>query len=113
LGEADVHLSTIASLKPGLRVSRREARRIAAVKGDRRMATVIAKAVADRERPLPRDIVVPIDGLRVPITRRDSRVIVERARRRRGVHNARRPFVAGLLLDHLVARYRRATIRAY
>jgi DNA helicase IV len=113
LGEDDVHLSTIASLKPGLRVTRRDVPGGAAVKGDRRMATVIANAVSDREHPLPRDITVPIDGLRLPITRRDSRMIVERARRRHGLHNARRPFVAGLLLDHLVARYRRATVRAY
>jgi DNA helicase IV len=113
LGEDDVHLSTITGLKPGLRVTRREVPAVAAVKGDRRMAKVIANAVADRERPLPRDTVVSIDGLRLSITRRDSRAIVERTRRRRGLHNERRPFALGLLLDNLVGRYRRATIRAY
>jgi DNA helicase IV len=113
LGEGDVHLSTIPALKPGLRVAYRELPDIAVVKGDRRMATVIANAVSDRERALPRDIVVSVDGLRLLITRRDSGAIVERARRRRGLHNARRQFALGLLLDHLVARYRRATVRAY
>ncbi len=113
LGEDDVHLSTITALKPGLRATRRDRPEVSVVKGDRRMAKVIANAVGDRERVLPRDIAVPIDGLRLMITRRDSRAIVERARRRRGLHNERRPFVANLLLDHLVGRYRRATIRAY
>ena len=113
LGEDDVHLSTIPALKPALHATGRDSPSVATVKGDGRMAKVIANAVADRERALPRDIAVPIDGLRLLVTRRDSAAIVDRARRRRGVHNARRRFVFGLLLDHLVARYRRATVRAY
>ena len=113
LGEEDAQLSTIRALKPGLRVQRTDPPAVARVKGDVRMATVIARAVADRERGLPRDIVVAVDGLRIRITRRDTRGIVERARRRRGSHNARRPFVLGLLLDHLVGRYRRALVRTY
>lgn len=113
LGEDEAQLTTIRALKPGLRWDRTDAPAVARVKGDARMATVIARAVGDRERGLPRDIVVPIDGVRIRITRRDSRGVVERARRRHGSHNARRQFALGLLLDHLVGRYRRALVRAY
>jgi DNA helicase IV len=113
LGEDDVQLSTIRALKPALRVARTDPPDVAIVKGDARMAQVIAKAVDDRERAVPRDLDVAIDGLRLRITRRDTAAIVERARRRRGTHNARRPFVTGLLLDHLVGRYRRALVHAY
>ena len=39
--------------------------RVAELKGDARMARVIQRAVTDRERPLARDLIVLIDGLRV------------------------------------------------
>ncbi len=66
LGEQDVQLSTISGLKPRMRVVAADAPAVAALKGDARMAAVIRKAVADRERPLARDLFVLIDGLRVP-----------------------------------------------
>ena len=57
---------------------------VAALKGDRRMAGVIARAGRDRERPMPRDVVAMLDGHRLVMRRRDSARIVERARSRRG-----------------------------
>ncbi|MCZ7525333.1 MAG: AAA family ATPase [Acidimicrobiia bacterium] len=113
LGESDVVLSTLAGLKPGYRVRGAEPDAVAATKGDARMAKVIAKALADRERALPRDVSFVLDGHRLHLTRRESARIAERARRRRGTHNARRPLVARMVLDHLVAQYRRAIVRAY
>ena len=52
LGEQDVQLSTLAGLKPRLRVTASEEPAVARLKGDARMATLVG-AVADRERPLP------------------------------------------------------------
>ena len=49
LGEDDVQLTTPRGLKPQLRAGT-EPTAVAAVKGDARMATVIARALADRER---------------------------------------------------------------
>ena len=72
------------------------------------MAQVIAAAIGDRERPMPRDVVVPIDGYRLRLRRRDSARIVERTRARRGTHNERRPYIAGLVVDHFRREYRRA-----
>src|SRR5207247_7966034 len=82
-------------------------------KGDRRMARVIAAAIRDRERAMPRDIVVRLDGYRLRLRRHDTARIVERTRGRRGTHNERRPYIAGLLLDHLRREYRRAVVAAY
>lgn len=113
LGEQDVQLTTIAGLKPRLRLGTVEPAEVAALKGDVRMAAVIERAVADRERPLPRDLVVVLDGLRVRVTRADTARLVESARRRRGTHNERRPYVVRRFLDLLVARYRRALVRDY
>lgn len=113
LGEQDVQLTTVAGLKPGLRLGGDERSDIAEIKGDARMAKVIARAVADRERGLPRDIAVPIDGLAPRITRDVSARIAQSARRRRGTHNEKRPWVVRRLLDHLVQAYENAAVRGY
>src|SRR4051812_6241441 len=113
LGEDEVSLATPAALKPRLKVRATESPAAATVKGDARMAKVIATAIGDRERPMPRDVVVVLDGYVLRLGRRDSSRIVERAHGRRGSHNERRPYVAGLVLDHFRRDYRRALVRAY
>ncbi len=113
LGEQDVQLSTIAGLKPRLRLTGTDHAPLATLKGDARMARVIARAVDDRERGLARDLVVVIDGLRVRLSRGDTLRAVEGARRRRGTHNEKRPYVVRRILDLLVARYKTAAIRAF
>jgi DNA helicase IV len=114
LGEQDVQLSTIEGLKPRLRSSGTDpSPEVAALKGDVRMARVIAAAIADRERPLREDLVVLIDGLRVRLSRGDTARAVEGTRRRRGSHNEKRTYVVRRILDQLVARYKTAAIRAY
>jgi DNA helicase IV len=112
LGEQDVQLSTIAGLKPRIRVVASDTREVAELKGDARMARVVQRAVFDRERPLARELVVLIDGLRVRLSRADTARIVE-AGRRRGTHNENRQYVARRLYDLLVARYKNAAIRMY
>jgi hypothetical protein len=77
------------------------------------MEEVIRKAVADRQHVLPRNINFLVDGLALRISRRDSSRIVGRAKRRRGTHNARRPYVAALLTDVLIRRYRNAAAESY
>src|SRR5262249_26345732 len=95
-----------------LKVRATESAAAAIVKGDPRMAKVIAAAIGDRERPMPRDVVVVLDGYVLRLRRRDSSRIVERAHARRGSHNERRPYVAGLVLDRFRREYRRALVRA-
>ena len=80
LGEQDVQLSTIAGLRPSVRVRGDRSRpRPAALKGDARMAQVIERAVADRERPLRNDFTILLDGLQL----RDPPARDGAARRRR------------------------------
>lgn len=111
LGEQDVQLATIAGLKPRLTTTTTEASATAALKGDARMAAVVARAVVDRERPLRHDLELSIDGLRVRLTRDASVRIVQSARRRRGPHNARRPYVVRRFLDRLVREYEATAAR--
>jgi DNA helicase IV len=108
LGEEDVQLATPAGLKPQHRVRADDTPAVARVKGDPRMADVIAKALRDREHPLARDMVVVLDGEVLRLRRGASERIVERARRRRGVHNEKRLGVVRAVVDHLHEQYRRA-----
>src|SRR5918996_3059418 len=76
LGEDEVQLATPTRLKPQIAVRATDADPVAAVKGDVRMAKVVARALSDRERPVPRDIVVSLDGHRLRLRTRDSARIV-------------------------------------
>jgi len=95
-------------LKPQLDTSAVESPLAARVKGDVRMVTVLRRALADRQRPAREDLQLTIDGLRVRVSRRELRRILDRVQRKRGTHNSRRPLVQRMLLDRLVARYRNA-----
>jgi DNA helicase IV len=113
LGEEDVQLTTVTGIKPQLQIRGSEPSEVARVKGDARMAQVVARALRDRERSLRSDDVVVLDGHALRLRRADSVRMVERARRRRGTHNERRPFVTRLVLDHLADQYRHALVAAY
>jgi len=112
LGEHDVALTTVAGLKPQLDVRASDPPALAALKGDARMVRVLRGALRDRERPPRADFGLTIDGLRLRLSRRDCRRILERARRGRGTHNARRPLVERALVDKLVGAYRSAMARS-
>ena len=75
----------------------------ARVKGDARMALVLAKAVHDRERPLREDLIVPygVTSLRLRVEESDR--IVKSARRRFRRHNAARRYVEGEVFAALAA----------
>ncbi|HEX6238713.1 MAG TPA: ATP-binding domain-containing protein [Acidimicrobiales bacterium] len=101
LGEAGVELAVLADLVDDVRVRGYDRGTTARVKGDVRMADVLAKAVRDRERPLRQPLRVP-DGARtlvVPAER--TAEIVNEARRRYRVHNPGRRFVEAQLFEAL------------
>ena len=93
LGESGVELSTIGGLVHGVTGVPEADGATARVKGDPRMARVLAKAVADRQRPLRRDVRVPYGSYLLTFSVADSAEVVAQARRRAGSHNARRRVV--------------------
>jgi DNA helicase IV len=103
LGEAGVELAVLADLVDHVRVRGRDAPATARIKGDARMARVVAKAVRDRGRPLPRPLRVPygVQTLVVPPER--TAEIVAEAHRRFRLHNAGRRFVEARLFEALAA----------
>jgi len=113
LGEAGVELAVLADLldgvADGVRIRGYDAPATARIKGDLRMAKVLAKAVRDRERPLRRPLSVGfgLQTLSVPAER--TAAIVSEARRRFRTHNAARRFVEAELFTALAETSRRPT----
>ncbi|PZF81053.1 HelD family protein [Jiangella anatolica] len=101
LGETGVVLSTVGELVPGVEATGDDPADVAVVKGDPRMAAVIAAAVRDRQRLPGGPIEVKVDRVELTLAPSAVRAARTHARRARKPHNvARRVFVRDLL-DHL------------
>jgi len=103
LGESGVEQVVLADLVPAVRIQATEAHATARVKGHVRMAALLANAVRDRQRALPRDLVVPFGLTSLRLDVETSRRIVRGAARRAHTHNAARKFVEQALFDALAA----------
>ena len=101
LGEHTVNLATPADLVRAT-VRGHDDPEAALLKGDARMARVMAQAARDRERGLPTATTLLWNGQRMRLSVRDSRRIVEQVKRRRGTHNERRPQLERLVVRHLL-----------
>jgi len=110
LGETGVELSTLGGLY-GIRATGSDDRDTARLKGDARMARLVATAVGDRERPLARRVEVPYGRHVLRLTPRASAGIVAAGRRRAGPHNSRRRYVESLLWRELHRLYVAAEAR--
>jgi DNA helicase IV len=110
LGEAGVHLMVLADLLEDLLgdipVRLDEGPRASALKGDARMADLVANAVADRERTLREDLAVPFGLVGLRLTVQASRHLVREARRRARTHNAARRFFEAEFFRLLAASHR-------
>ncbi|MFZ6004246.1 MAG: HelD family protein [Actinomycetota bacterium] len=96
LGEAGVELAVLADLLDGagtLTIDGRDAPEPARVKGDLRMAKVLANAVHDRQRALRRTLRVGYGLQTLSLTVGQSKAIVADAKRRFRLHNAGRRHV--------------------
>src|SRR6185295_12970976 len=93
LGEAGVDQVVLTDLVPDVAFGGVERPAAARVKGDGRMAQVLAKAVRDRGRPLREDLLVPfgLSSLRLSVAASERIVLAARRRYRR--HNAARRYV--------------------
>jgi DNA helicase IV len=112
LGESGITLSTIEGLVHGVAVRAEDAPAVARLKGEARMATVVSRAVRNRQRPLRHEARVAFGATVLRVTPEASAAIVSAARRRPGTHNARRRFVEQLLVRRLADDYLR-TLRGY
>ena len=108
LGESGVTLSTISGIVHGVLRRAEEAPAVARLKGEARMATVVARAVRTRQRPLRHGLDLPYGSTILRLTTEASASAIAQARRRPGTHNARRRFVEQLVVRGLADDYQRA-----
>lgn len=111
LGEAGVEQVVLGDLVPDVDWVRPgrdtgDAALAARVKGDIRMVEVVRQAVADRERPLRQDLVVPFRSGFVRMDAHTSARIVRAAQRRFRRHNAARRWVEGEVWQALANSWR-------
>lgn len=111
LGETGVTLSTVSGLVPEIRIRENGPVEVARLKGDPRMATVVARAVRTRQRTLVGDVAIPYGALLLRLSAADTRQIIEVARRRPGTHNARRRLVEQAVARLLAERARQTQQR--
>ncbi len=103
LDETGVELSTVNGLYGGEKpTASEEEEEVAELKGDARMARVIAAAVADRQRPLRRTAEIPFGRHLIRITPDLAAQAVAAVKRRPGPHNARRRTLEQILWRHLL-----------
>ncbi len=103
LGEAGVEQVILSDLVPEVSFGGIDSPRAARIKGEVRMAGVLAHAVRDRERALREDLVVPYRTTYLRVTAAESARIVKAARRRFRRHNAARKWVEAELFVALAA----------
>jgi DNA helicase IV len=111
LGESGAVLTTLAGLVSEIRVRATEPAGLAALKGDARMARVLAKAVRDRQRPLRQGLEIPFGSLVLRVSPEDTAAAVAAGRRRHGAHNVRRRHVESELFRRIHRAYTEALAR--
>ncbi len=103
LGEQTVAFATPATLVPAVTATGRDTSEAVRVKGEPRMAKLLARAVRQRQRPLGRPASIPLGAHLLTLTPDDTDQIVRQVKRRRGTHNERRGaferLVTRLLVD--------------
>lgn len=93
LGEAGVEQVVLADLVRDVQFGGRESSDVARIKGQKKMAKVIDKAVGDRERPLRQDVRLPYGVGFVTLRAEETVRIIKAAQRRYHRHNQARRFV--------------------
>jgi DNA helicase IV len=101
LGEAGVDLAVLADLVDRETVRGHDEPAVARIKGDARMAAVIRKAIADRQRPLRHHVRVGMGAQTLTLSVEASERIVRDAHRRYRLHNAGRKFVEQQVFEAL------------
>ena len=106
LGEAGVQQVILADLIPEVQFGLRESSNVARVKGNKRIAKVIDKAISDRERPIREDVQLPYGVGFVRLRAEESVQIIKAARRRYHRHNQARRYVENEVWAALAASFR-------
>ncbi|MBV9821380.1 MAG: AAA family ATPase, partial [Actinobacteria bacterium] len=108
LGETGVVLATAGQLFPGVDAEGSDSPEAAVVKGDLRMAKLLAAAVKARQRVPAGPVRLDVEGTAVTLTPRDVEQARGRAQHSRKPHNEARVRFVGDLLERLAGRLAKA-----
>ena len=103
LGEAGVEQVVLADLVRGHSFSAKDSEDVARIKGDLRMAKIVANSVRDRERALRKDVEIGFGAGYLRLTSIESATIVREARRRFRRHNAAHHWVETEIVTAMIA----------
>jgi DNA helicase IV len=101
LGETGVVMASLGRLMPGINAIPEPDADVAAIKGRLDMATVVANAVANRQRIPAENRILEVDGRKLVLTPRQVRRARERARSTGKPHNEARVTFVKILLREL------------
>ncbi|HEX8496862.1 MAG TPA: DNA/RNA helicase domain-containing protein, partial [Actinomycetales bacterium] len=104
LGESGVVMATPGTLFPGVEATGDDDDEVASIKGDTRMAEVLAQAVRDRQRLPDEDVEIKIGSHRIVLTRAAVAASRARARSTGSPHNEARVTFVKDVLRHLAGR---------
>lgn len=113
LGEDDVHLRTVATLRTGQKITCYDSRKVASLKGDLRMVKVLSNALRDREHALSKPSEIWLDGYRLVLTPKSSAHMTSVVSARPGTHNAKRQMFMKMVLRDLSRQYQKQLVQAY
>ena len=113
LGENDVFLRTINTLRTTQKIKEYDSRKVAALKGDLRMVTVIKNALADREHPLDKNREIYFDGYKLILSHRNTKRIIDQLKQRQGTHNQKRQMFRRSIINELISQYKKQMVHAY
>lgn len=93
LGEAGVNQVMVQDLVPEVAFGAKDSSVVSRIKGQKKIAAVVGKAIFDRQRPIRDEVVLPYGTSYARLRIEDSVQIVKAARRRYHRHNQARRFV--------------------
>lgn len=105
LGETGVQITTVQGLSGFGNATMDETEAESLLKGDIRMERFIAKAVADRQRPMKNPVEIRLGAMVVILSRSDMSEAVRVTKRRGGSHNDRRRFIESFLAVRVAEKY--------
>lgn len=105
LGEDQVVMATAADIGPDVPITHRDGNDVARIKGDARMAQVLARAVLGFEQPIKARAEIGCGRYILRLEPEAVRKVVARVRRQRGTHNERVPLVQAGIDDLLAAAF--------
>lgn len=105
LGETGVVSTTLGNLLPGITATGGDSPRARELKGDVRMAEVVARAIRVRQRVPAEDQQMSVNGRSLTITQTDVRAAIGRARRSGFPHNKAREVFVREMLTRLTRQY--------